>query len=59
MPVRKSCCIDFLKCNYSLRKDLTGFANAAAIAWKLIVSIAMLQAANAATAKIHQLIEIL
>src|SRR5438045_3628051 len=41
---------------YSVLKLFTGFATAAFIAWKLIVSRAMLKAAMAAIPKTHQLI---
>jgi hypothetical protein len=44
---------------YSVRNDLTGFARAALIAWKLIVSNAMLIAIKAVIAKTNQLIFVL
>jgi len=49
----------FKNLTYSVRKDLTGLAMAALIAWKLIVIIAITVAVVAATIKTHQLIVIL
>src|SRR4030095_5622544 len=40
---------------YSVRKDFTGFATAALIAWKLIVPKAIMTASNPAATNIHQL----
>ena len=48
-----------LKLTHSVRKDFTGLAMAALIAWKLTVIIAISVAVAAATIKTHQLIVIL
>src|SRR6478735_2928996 len=42
--------------SYSVRNDLTGFAIAAFIAWKLIVANAIITANNPAAINIHALI---